>query len=129
VVLFQLFACVIVSIFLGLWLPKLGTKKIRARADVSMLCAAVIQYRATYGLPPSGNHAQILAALRGENLRHIRFLDRPSKSFNERGELLDPWGRPYRIDTTNPAFPWAYSLGKNARDDGGAPGSDDVPSW
>ena len=67
--------------------------------------------------------------LRGDNPLKIVFFEAPSNRFNARGEYLDPWGTPFHIDASNPTFPWAYSFGKDTKDDGGVPESDDIPSW
>jgi hypothetical protein len=94
-----------------------------------MICIALKAYVAEYGTPPSGSAAEIMSALGGANERKIIFFDAPAKRYAASGELLDPWGSPFHIDASNPAFPWAYSFGKDRKDDGGDPGSDDIASW
>lgn len=70
-----------------------------------------------------------MAALRGANPRSLLILDASPKRFNTHGEYLDPWGTPFHIDASNPLYPWAYSFGKDTKDDGGIPRSDDIASW
>ena len=100
-----------------------------ARIDVTQIRAAIKGYIVEFGIPPTGDHSQIIAALRGKNLRQIIFFEGDAKRFNGRGEFLDPWGTPYRIDVSNPDFPWAYSFGPNKVDEGGTQPSDDISSW
>jgi hypothetical protein len=102
---------------------------VSARNDVMSLRVAVRAYSFEYGSMPAGNHPQIMKTLRWENPHLIRFFEAPLDRFNALGEFLDPWGNPYRMDVSNPNFPWFYSFGPNGTDDGGAPGSDDVTSW
>ena len=72
-------------------------------------------------------NADVMNALYGMNLREIVFID-SSYRVNARGEFLDPWGHPYRIDVSNPQSPNVYSFGENGIDEGGAEGSDDIAS-
>ena len=101
----------------------------RARMDAGQIQTALRAYYVTFGNPPAGDHARIMAALRGGNPQKVVFFEAPGKSFNRAGELLDPWGQAFRIDASEPGRPWAYSFGKNGIDEGGAEGSDDVASW
>jgi hypothetical protein len=89
----------------------------------------VTALRSWYGIHhsmPSGGPAQIVKALCSVNFLPPDVL---TARANAKGEYLDPWGTPYRIDASNPKFPWAYSCGPDKKDDGGAPGSDDIVSW
>ena len=81
------------------------------------------------GAPPTGDHTEIMAALRDMNGRKDFFHTYELKQLSARGEYLDPWDHPYRIDTSNPQSPNVYSFGKNGIDEGGAEGSDDIASW
>ncbi len=105
------------------------SKRLVARNELNQIHAALKFYIAEFGIPPIGGSAQIMAALQGGNPRHIVCFEADAKRFNSLGEFLDPWGTPYRIDASNPEFPWAYSFGKNTTDEGGAESSDDVSSW
>jgi hypothetical protein len=97
----------------------------RATADV--LADSVKDYWTEYGSVPTGSHAEIIRALRGDNPRKIVFYA-PHGVLNAAGERLDPLGNPYRFDLSDPNHPRIYSFGKNQRDDGGVVGSDDICS-
>jgi hypothetical protein len=119
--------------FLGLFgrhgeLPA-GAKRVLAHNDAQQLVFALKAYRTEYGVMPSGNHAQMIATLRGDNQNKIVFFESAENRFSSDGEFLDPWKSPYRIDAQNPSFPWAYSFGKNRIDEGGVETSDDIPTW
>jgi hypothetical protein len=83
-------------------------------------------FHAAFASYPTGNLSQVSASLRGSNRQGLIFLNVPGRSLNDAGELVDAWKRPLRILLTNPAGPIVYSGGPNSRDDGGAPGSDDL---
>ena len=100
-----------------------------ARAQSAQLIAALQRYAREYGAPPTGQAPQALRKLRGENPRRIAFFKATARAYDSQGELLDPWGTPYRFDLSDPQNPRVWSCGKNRRDDGGAEGSDDIPSW
>ena len=104
-------------------------KRVTARNDVSNIRSSVMQYIVEFDAPPIGDQAQVMAAVCGKNPQQIVFWEFETKRFNARGEFHDPWGHPYRIDTSNRKSPAVYSLGKNGIDEGGAEGSDDVVSW
>jgi hypothetical protein len=106
-----------------------AAKRDQARNDVQQICNALKVHVTEYGSEPPGDHVQVMTALRGANPRYIVFFAAPANRFNARGEYLDPWGTPFHIDTSNPIYPWAYSFGKDTKDDGGDPESDDIPSW
>jgi hypothetical protein len=95
-----------------------------ARQDVRDLVAEAMDYYQVKHIVPTGSIAELVA----EISKHDMTAERKSR-LNSAGQFLDPWGTPYRIDTSNPKFPWAYSCGPDKKDDGGAPGSDDIVSW
>jgi polysaccharide export outer membrane protein len=100
----------------------------RARMDVSQVSAAMTNYQKDFGVLPTGTSAQILDDLMNGDGRTkpIFFVVRAKQMRG--GELLDPWGHPYRIGS-GVRGPWAYSFGPNGIDEGGTFGSDDVVSW
>jgi hypothetical protein len=100
-----------------------------ALRTVQELRAAIDAHFTEYSFRPTGDHADILATLRGGNPRKIGFFKATPQSFNAKGELIDPWGTSYLFDLTDLDFPRIWSCGKNRQDDGGRPGSDDVVSW
>ncbi|HWB60611.1 MAG TPA: hypothetical protein VG733_14045 [Chthoniobacteraceae bacterium] len=95
-----------------------------ARQDVRDLVAEAMDYYQVKHIVPAGSIAELVA----EISKHDMTAERKSR-LNSAGQFLDPWGTPYRIDVSNPKFPWAYSCGPDKKDDGGAPGSDDIVSW
>jgi hypothetical protein len=101
----------------------------RAKFEMSSLVAALRQYRDEYHLLPSGTHAEILGELRGDNAKKVIFFEANSRSFNSGGELMDPWGMPYRFHGEERGIPRVYSYGPNKQDDGGREKTDDVVSW
>jgi len=69
--------------------------------DSERIKSAIEQYRETYGNFPSGETAEILRKLMGDNPQRERFLP-----VNERWQSLDraikdPWGVPYIISYSN----------------------------
>lgn len=101
----------------------------QAQAHVVQLLTGIQSFATVYGSFPKGDNAAIMAALGGKNERLIIFFEAPAESFNDRGELVDGWGKPVRFDLSDPANPRIWSTGRNRRDDQGADGSDDIPSW
>lgn len=130
----RLFVALLALVLVGLigWLapavlwPTVTPPTPIARVEVANAFAALKAFHVTYASYPAGNLAQISASLRGTNRQEWVFLNVPGQSLNDAGELLDGWKHPLRIILTNPAGPVVYSVGPNGRDDGGAPGSDDL---
>jgi hypothetical protein len=46
---------------------------------------------------PVGENAEITAALLGDNPAHFAFISRSHRALNDRGELCDRWGTPFRF--------------------------------
>jgi type II secretory pathway pseudopilin PulG len=125
---------IVVLVLLGLLFPSINgrglpPKRVLARNDLMQVRAALRNYIAEYGAPPTGAAAKIMTALRGNNPQKIVFFEASANRFNRFGEFLDPWGSPFRIDTSNPEQPWAYSFGGNRIDEGGIESSDDIATW
>lgn len=104
-------------------------KQLHPKAVETQLCAALTQFEIEYGAMPTGDNAQIVAALRGKNPRSITFLETAPRFLNAAGVVIDTWKMPYRIDASTPAQPRVYSFGPDKQDNGGAAGSDDIVSW
>jgi hypothetical protein len=78
------------------------------------LLEAFEAYHAEYDAYPDGSPAEIGRALRGDNEKQIVFLQGPEQSHNEDGELLDPWGTPFKITfDAETQKPLIHSAGKN----------------
>lgn len=82
------------------------------------LVASVKAYVAEYGERPPAEHAELLSALRGENPKEIVFFECAPEALNANGELLDPWGTPFRITfTPDSPVPRLHSAGRDRRFD------------
>jgi hypothetical protein len=58
---------------------------------------AIDAFWSEYERFPAGTNEEIFASLLGQNTRQIVFLDFAPEFLNETGELVDPWGRPFRV--------------------------------
>ena len=65
--------------------------------ETAALHAAIRQYEAEFGAKPTGDCRAVFRALRGENPRHIVFIQFADRSISSEGDLLDPWGTPYKL--------------------------------
>lgn len=123
----------VVFVLVGLLFPAVGVSKRSLRAEarqvVQLLSVAIKAYNTEYGTPLAGSPSEILAALRGRNLREIDFFDMRQDAFNSQGEVMDPWGTPYRFNLSDPQQPRVWSCGGNRKDENGAEGTDDIVSW
>lgn len=107
------------------------TQEDALRVEGAKLQEALAAYFEEFGQYPPGEAPAIIAELRGGNTKEIVFFECPPERLNLKGELLDPWGTPYRITfESESAPPRIHSAGLNrffeAED---APGSDDFRSW
>lgn len=110
-----------------------SAKRIQAVADVKQIVVGLKAYKQTYDTLPSGDHAQIISSLRGDNPQKIIFCSinyatdfKSPKDGLANGLMYDPYSSPYHIDLSDPSNPKVYSFGPNRRDDGDAPQSDDI---
>jgi hypothetical protein len=88
--------------------------KVRVQELAHALGTALEEYREEFGHYPEGTSGEIMRALRGGNEKGRIFFDCPREALNDHGELLDPWGTPFRI-TYDPALktPHIHSAGPN----------------
>ena len=95
------------------------------------LLEAFAAYHEAFGAYPAGDAAAIIRELRGENEKGQVFFECPPASLNDKGELLDPWGFPYRITYDSATGePLVHSAGKNRLfESDGAKHADDYRSW
>jgi hypothetical protein len=100
-----------------------------ARGDVMLVANALAYYQVQYGEPLVGDQAHIVDVLRGNNPRKFVFIDVPPEQINKNGELIDPWGSPYKLDELTNPYPHVYSFGPNKKDELGTEESDDIASW
>ncbi len=91
---------------------------------------ALKAYQSEYGSYPIGDYRQICRALCGNNPKNIEFFERDPKHRNALGEIIDPWGTPFRIDLSpHPVEPRIQSAGKNRAFEPRTKDSDDFYGW
>jgi|GEM_PF-1035524 len=124
-------AACIVALFLPLMdVPSKNVLNVvQAKNDLFMTTTAIKAYHSDKGAIITGGNVEIVKVLRGKVGEDTVYLEPPPKELNSAGEFIDPWKTPYRLGMSADGFPWAYSCGPDGKDDGGAPGSDDIASW
>lgn len=120
-------AAVVLAGVIVLVVVRPARQRARAQHDTDVLRVALAFYRHDYGEFPSGSPATIARLLRGEsvggqNPRRLDYIEIHPRELNADGELIDPWGMPYRM-VTEPRLV-VYSCGPNRVDEGGA--GDDI---
>ena len=97
----------------------------RFNQDVDDLFYALQKYKEHVGSYPIGENVDVVKALEGNNPQHV-FVDiGRRKTLNDKGELVDPWGTPFRIYFSGSGI-LIRSAGPNKRfDDSTVPNSDD----
>ena len=87
----------------GAWLPYSQYKEKMAvlKQDIKCLITALELYKNDFGSFPSGDNAQIMRAISGENIKKKAYIESSQDSKNPQGELLDPWRTPYLILITD----------------------------
>jgi hypothetical protein len=116
----------------GLMLPPDLAAPYLAARDIAGIVQSLKEYHHDRHTLPAGGNGKIIETLittRKSGSFYLRLPSEKEAKFYKAGKYLDPWGTPYRIDTSKPTFPWAYSFGPNKIDEGGSAGSDDVASW
>ncbi len=107
----------------------------RSRAEVEAknralwFATALESYKIDCDEYPHGAPSEIMRSLLGNNPRKMIYFEAPAKDFNEKGELIDPWQTPYRVEFGDFPRPHVSSAGRNKVFDGDAAGSDDICSW
>ena len=69
-----------------------------AAQEVDAIAKAIQGYVDRFHTVPPLRHQQLFPLLEGQNSQKYRFLSLPSSRRNERGEVVDPWREPYRIE-------------------------------
>lgn len=97
----------------------------RYNEDLDDLFYALQKYKEYAGAYPVGNNAEIVKALAGNNPQKVIVDIGRHKNLNSKGELVDPWGTPYRIYFSGDGI-LVRSAGPNKRfDDSTVQNSDD----
>src|SRR6185436_10397086 len=65
--------------------------------DVDDIFDALQKYKERVGVYPIGNNAEVVKALQGNNAKNVIIVVGRRKNFNTKGELVDPWGTPFRM--------------------------------
>jgi hypothetical protein len=92
-------------------LPK--TPEGNAMLGIVSLEIASKAYYAEYGTFPTGDNVAVAGALQGSNPRKIVFIEFKSQDTNQFGEVIDPWGTPYKFELQNGKPPSIRSAGPN----------------
>jgi hypothetical protein len=69
-----------------------------ATSQVDAIAKAIQGYLDKFHTTPPLQHQQLFALLDGQNPQRHRFLSLASFRRNARGEVIDPWQEPYRIE-------------------------------
>lgn len=77
------------------WRVQATTTKLNT--DVENFFAGLQEYKEYVGSYPTGNNAQVVKALMGQNPKKLIILVGRKHELNEKGEFVDPWGTPLRI--------------------------------
>jgi hypothetical protein len=75
--------------------PPAPAEQAEAERDLLQVQLMLRQFRDVLGENPIGNNAEIMSAVRGQNLRQARIGAPEGMVLNADGELLDRWGTPY----------------------------------
>jgi hypothetical protein len=67
------------------------------RIEIRNIASALTTYQAIFDSYPTGDSVLISKALRGDNPKKIMLLEARNNGISIKGELLDPWGTPYKI--------------------------------
>ncbi|HEY1718130.1 MAG TPA: type II secretion system protein GspG [Verrucomicrobiae bacterium] len=79
-------------------LARSGPAKVpRARNDERQLFLSLENYKQTFGSYPTGENANIVKVLAGNNPQKLQLFYLRANSTNGNGELIDPWKMPYRF--------------------------------
>jgi hypothetical protein len=96
-------AVVLLSLGGVIWLThsfstwQLNAKTSKFNIDVENLFVGLQQFKEHVGSYPTGNNADILKALQGQNSKNLIVLVGRKSELNSKGEIVDPWGTPLRI--------------------------------
>ena len=123
---------IIGAVAAAIWLALvISSVRVNARitklnADIDNLFAGLQQYKDHVGIYPTGNNAQIVKALLGQNPKNVIILVSRKTDLNEKGEFVDPWGAPLRIYFSDTSV-LIRSAGPNGRfDNSNVPDCDDL---
>jgi len=93
--------------------PAPPDKTHRALLDLKSLTKACRYYNLEYETHLKGNNAELARILMGDNSRKIVFLDSHQTRRNTQGEVVDPWGTPYKFSLVDGQPAVILSAGPN----------------
>ncbi|MBI5685760.1 MAG: hypothetical protein HZC54_11860 [Verrucomicrobia bacterium] len=91
----------------------------RVLLDMRSIHVAMKCYKNEFDKYPTGDSHAIFQSLTGNNPRHITFIEFHPRDVNADGDLLDPWGTPYRVYFSGDEL-LVRSAGPNKRFNGGS---------
>lgn len=102
---------------------------------IDSLTQAIKNYEIDHNTFPEPGSANVMKAVMSEGAHHLPYFDAPASMLNDKGEALDPWGRPLMYiknyppgGTGNNRFSFdLYSFGPDGKDDKGV--GDDCNNW
>jgi len=112
VLIVGIIATVVVTLLSAAHVGPVANPRARVLYDATELRSAILNYYTDYGVMPDvSNNAELLETLTGvtptggqppeairrNNPRGISFFEFHPTALNDKGELIDPWGTPYRI--------------------------------
>ena len=105
---------------------RVSARTARFNEDVDDLLYSLQNRKEYTGTYPMGNNADLVRALSGNNPQKVIVDIGRRKNLNSKGELVDPWGTPFRIYFSGDGV-LIRSAGPNKRfDDSSVPNADDI---
>ena len=95
--LIAVFLAIVGPFFPDIWLLHESAFKVKCNSELSCLGTALNGYQTTYANYPTGNQAEVIKHLLGDNPQKIQFLNVSINDLSSSGEWLDPWKTPYAI--------------------------------
>ncbi len=102
------------------WMHHGRPKNAEVVEQLYLLCAAASAFREDEGQFPPEKNREFVSAMLGENSSQREYLSPELFTFNDRGEVVDPWGTPFSITES-----WIVSAGENGRFETEAKETDD----
>jgi hypothetical protein len=93
-----------------------GTRSISTQITLGSLRAGCVLFLAEYGaLPGATTNRDLMHILKGSNPKRIDFVDLDPGALNRRGEAVDAWGVPFRVNLSSPTNFVIESAGPDSR--------------
>lgn len=93
-----LLAALAAALVTGCGYVKASSKpNVKFNADADSLILGLQQYKEFTGIYPIGDNVSITKALLGKNDKKVLILAFRQNDINDKGEVIDPWGTPFRF--------------------------------